>query len=200
MALLTAASLGLWHRYVAHIPSVALVSAAVALGVLAVGIVLAGLLGRRCGGLAAVAILLAIAVVNVATLRGSPGYDDNRVWAPVTASQLPGRYELGVGQARLDLTSGALAAGVSAGNPVDVTAKVGVGRLVVVVPRGTVMQIEAKVGIGSVNDDVSGTGSHGGAGNDVRITTGEGSPLFVVHTEVGIGTIEVVGPGTEVTR
>jgi len=199
-AALAAAGVVGWDRATGRVQSTAVVATAVALGVIALGIVLAGALGRRAGGLAPLAILLAIASVSGVAWHGTTaGFDRSVTWTPVTAPASP--YSIGAGRALLDLTNAALPVGASTSSPVEIPASLGVGELVIVVPAGTGTQVNATVGLGNITDDVSRTGGvdRGGASLKESLVHG-GTPMIVVDAQVGLGRIRLVPQGTKVDR
>jgi hypothetical protein len=207
VALLVAGGLLLWDRFVADLPGSAdggagTLVTAVACGVVALGIVAAGLLGRRSGGLAPIAVVLAVSAVAGVVLRGPLGGVGDRTWSPGTVSQAEEGFDLGVGTARLDLTAPALTTGATPGDPVEVEARVGIGRLVVVVPEGASTEVQASTGIGAVTEAVPDGGTGGGpdgdtsgARGDTVVRVGTGEPVLVVSAEVGIGNVDVVERG-----
>ncbi|HEY6796552.1 MAG TPA: PspC domain-containing protein [Kineosporiaceae bacterium] len=190
-----------WDRAIGQVRgSAGAVAVAVALGVVALGIVLAGALGRRPGGLAPIAVLLAVACVSGAAWHDSlSGARKDITWTPTLGSHHG--YDLGAGRAVLDLTSTALTS-AAATAPVTVPASLGVGELVVVVPSGTTTQVNSSVGLGAVTDDVSrpGQNDHGGAGLHQTNTFGNGTPAIQVEAKIGLGRIWIVPQGTKVTR
>lgn len=123
--------------------------------------------GLRGGGrwLIVPALLLALpaSVVSAADLRLEGGVGD-RFYRPASVSELQPAYRLGAGYLRLDLRSLRL----EPGSEVDVTARVGLGRLEVTVPRGVCVRADAHVGMGDidllgrVNNGVDVDGQRGG--------------------------------------
>ena len=160
----------------------------VPLALIAVGAVLA--LNARTGashpGLIALGVVLTVlSVLAAAVDLPVVGGVGERDFAPSTASTLERRYELGVGELTLDLTS--LDASTIAA-PTDVEARVGIGRLVVKVPSGLAVRVEARSGLGNVivfGDEQGGI--------DVQVThePTEGSPVLVLEATVGIGEVSV---------
>lgn len=124
----------------------------------------------------------------------------HQTWRPASAAETGPGYDLGIGDGILDLTDPQLVAGRPAGDPVNIRVDVGVGRLQVVVPSGTAVEVVASVGAGNITDGVnhvrtSASGSAGGAGVDRVISSGGGSPVVVVHANVGLGSVEVEPQG-----
>lgn len=98
------------------------------------------------GGLIALGIVLSVLTFVTAgldvPLRGGIG---ERSEAPDTPAELRDRYELAIGQMRIDLTDLDLPPGTT-----EVRASVGMGELVVGLPPGTPARIEAEVSLGNV--------------------------------------------------
>lgn len=200
VALLAFAAVVSWDRWIGHLPNAGLVSGAAALGVVALGILLAGILGHRSGGLIPLALLLAVMSINGAAWQGMWHHPDARsvTWAPTAATAATG-YDLDAGHAVLDLTGPGLLTGATSASPVTVPASIGVGELVVVVPKGASSRVNASVGLGAITDRVTGGKDYGGAGVKRTIPSGT-DPVLVVTAEVGLGHVEVVPQGTEVNR
>jgi hypothetical protein len=162
---------------------------AVALGVIALGLVVGALYGRA-KWLAIPGALLAIATVVTASvnvpIEGGVG---NRHWQPTAPSALKSEYHLGVGNGHLDL----LALGETAnGFPAEtfVTATVGIGRLEVVVPRNVTVDVSGHADSGDVyvfNQQESGVDT------DLDQTRSPASATRVIHldAEVGFGQVHV---------
>jgi phage shock protein PspC (stress-responsive transcriptional regulator) len=200
-ALLAVACVLLWDRQIGRIPgSAAVVAVAAALGVVGLGIVLSGALGRRAGGLAPIAILLAVAAVNGAIWHDTVhGVGSDVLWTPVAAPA--STYNLDAGRAVLDLTSAALPVGASAATPVQIPVSIGVGELIVVVPKGSATEVDATVGLGNITDDVNAPGSAGQGGAGLKRTFVYGAtPVIKVAASMGLGQIKIVPEGTKVTR
>jgi phage shock protein PspC (stress-responsive transcriptional regulator) len=103
-----------------------------------------------------------------------------RVYQPATVSELRSTYELGVGDLRLDL---------SQIGPVTQTttvhAKLGVGKIRVIVPQGLRVAVDAHAKVGQL-DVLS---RHQG-GRDATLSTGS-EALLVIDARVGAGQVEV---------
>ena len=169
------------------------VAFALALAVVAVGVLVAGALGRRPGGLAPIAVLLAVLAIGTQSLQGARAWGSQVTWRPDSLSVARTGYELGVGQAVLDLRELSVTAPVAIGEAAEpVPVNLGVGTLTVVVPDGASVTVESRVGIGSVENGVTGGGDAGGFGGDSVVTTVPGLVQYVVQAEVGVGTIELV--------
>ena len=200
MAALAAGGIMLADRLTGTIRTAPVVAAAVALGVVALGIVLSGIIGRRAGGLAPIAILLAIAAANGALWHDAVrGIDRNLSWAPLVPPT--SAYQHQAGRAVLDLTAPGLSRTATTTSPVTVHASLDVGQLIVVVPSGTATEVDASVGVGNVRDDVDRPRGvdRGGPGLDETLRHG-GTPVIVVEAKMAVGQIWVVPQGTKVDR
>ncbi|MFD5428905.1 PspC domain-containing protein [Streptomyces sp. NPDC127084] len=175
---------------------------ACALAVFCLGLLTSSLLGRRRGGTVLLTIVTALLLAASSMLPKEIGTQWIRTdWQPATIAAVVPRYELGSGDARLDL--GGLA--IPAESTVNTTVEVGAGRLRVVVPRDATVKITAKAGLGVVRladeqrEDVD-------VGPDRRRTitlppageaggkpAGKAGPVgtLTLHLEVGLGLVEV---------
>lgn len=171
--------------------------------VLAVALLLAGaglVVGTwwgRARGLAVVGLALAGLLVPAALLEESPGSLrgglGERTWVPADATARDRSFELGAGEAVLDLrqlpTGGARRV---------IQAQVGLGKIVVLVPEDLVVRVSAEVGLGEiVVRELDGARIDRGNqdGTDVSEEFVVGSPArdasVEVDLEVGVGEIEV---------
>ncbi|WP_268985806.1 PspC domain-containing protein [Streptomyces sp. CC228A] len=120
---------------------------AAALAVFGLGLVLSSLLGRTGFGTLFMTVVTALLLAGAAVV---PREIDTR-WghtgiAPASAAELRPHYDLGNGEATLDLRDLPVAAGTTTG----VSAELGMGRLHVVVPRDVTVAVRAEVGMGAV--------------------------------------------------
>ncbi len=155
-----------------------------------------GLSGRR-GGLAAVLVIVIglatwAATITPTTIRSGAGIGD-RTWIPVATSG-QSTYELGIGDAVLDLSS--LAVTTPAGGTPEMSAQVGVGNLRIRVPSGITARVTYSVGLGSVHHTDAGGGSvavgqGSGAGRSGGVTVGSGPVMVDVNAHVGVGDIVI---------
>ncbi len=107
---------------------------------------------------------------------------------PTTFAELEEIYELGVGELTIDLTDLPWN-----GEAVELDGSVGVGRLELILPAGVTVDAVTEVGIGA---SVSPSNTEGGLGVEHSYTVGDGtSGSLTANLEVGIGEIEVHGPG-----
>lgn len=178
------------------------IAMATALAVLATGVIVTGIRGRKAGGLAPIGILLAIVMIIGAALsdvdvRGADRASvlGDRDWRPATATQATRTYNLGFGEATLWLTEPAITSGASAAEPVQVLAQVGAGTLTVVVPEGTSVETRAELAGGELlRPDGSTRRFDGGRSDDSAeiVRTGPaGAPVMIVEARVGFGEILV---------
>jgi phage shock protein PspC (stress-responsive transcriptional regulator) len=176
------------------------------LGGLALGVVLvlaAGSGGNRTtasrlrwvlltAALTAVAVVLVAAATlfSVEAASGVPltGGIGSTQLHPTTSRQVAPRYRLAIGNLDVDLS----AVSFRPGTTHDVTASVGIGRLVVVVPPGASVSVTAHSGLGDVS--VFGRDSSGwdavqtaapAAGRDAP-------PHLVLDADTGVGQVEVI--------
>lgn len=169
---------------------------AVALLIVGAGLVL-GTWWGRARWLMLVGLVLAGLLVPAALLEGSPGSlragVGERTWVPTDAAARDRSYELGAGEGVLDLRQldprGARRV---------ITADVGVGQLIVLVPADLVVQVTGEVGLGEIFVREL-DGSRGDLGGDDGTELFEefvvGSPArdatVQLDLEVGAGEIEV---------
>jgi phage shock protein PspC (stress-responsive transcriptional regulator) len=177
-----------------------LIAAAAALGVVALGVLTAGLLGRRSGGLAGIGVLLTIAVLfgagtNEAGVR--PGQNTALVgeytWAPASRPAASQQYNLGAGQAELRLTNPALLRGVTASAPLEIDVRVGLGQLIVVLPDQP-YRVVTDLGAGEVTEP--GGRVHQVDGAEHRVTVAQpaepspgAAPVLILHIRMGAGEV-----------
>src|SRR3954465_265198 len=124
--------------------------------------------------LAAAAVAIAFSVFAVSLNDGVGG----RHYTPATVAGVHDRYELGLGKLDIDLSN------LPANRRVTLTAKVGMGALLVTVPRDATVAVDAIARAGSV--DVLGQEEEG---SHARVVTGQGR--YVLDLHVGAGEIDV---------
>jgi hypothetical protein len=176
------------------------VAAAVALGIVAIGVLIAGMLGRRAGGLAPVGILLALVTLGAAADTGTITWAGDRTWTP---GAVAGRteYNLAIGDARLDLAN-VSAPGATATNPAEIDVRVGVGALTVVVPQNVKVRVIADTGNGAVVNTASLSPTAAGASippgesnpnqrADLDVSSGS-DPVLLVRADLGVGRLSLV--------
>ena len=140
----------------------------------------------RARWLFAVGVLLALALAATAAVDGR--LDDGvgeRTWV----ARDGGEYRLGAGQAVLDLRS------LSGGGRAEVSAEVGFGELVVLVPDGLSVAVTSDVGLGELRvEQEDGSQRTLGGDDDLHdeFVVGEGQDVSVeLDLEVGVGAVEV---------
>jgi phage shock protein PspC (stress-responsive transcriptional regulator) len=122
-----------------------------------------------------VAIAIAFASFNVSF---SDGVGD-RAYTPTTLSQVKPDYKLGIGKLDVDLS------GLAPGTTTHVEARVGVGRLRIVVPKNAAVSVNAHATVGEVHN-LGSTRS----GHDVDVRSGTGN--LVIDAKVGAGRVDIV--------
>jgi len=125
----------------------------------------------------------AMAVTGV-PLTGGIG---DRVVQPSSSAQLQPVYRLAAGTMTIDLTHTTFGPG-----PRDITASVGVGRLVIDVPPGAVVDVTAHSAIGAVAGVPAGPAGGGAAANP----SGASRPRLTVDAQVGMGQVELERGGS----
>jgi hypothetical protein len=128
-----------------------------------------------------VALLLALALAGTTAAR--PAIDHgvgDRSWVAGAA----GSYRLGIGDATLTLVAPAGAAAVQ-----EVTARVSIGHLEVVVPEGVRVVVDARVQTGDVQGP--GVDDSGRTVHRTFVLGPEGAPQVHVDARVGTGMVEV---------
>jgi hypothetical protein len=161
-----------------------------ALVVVGAALVLTTWFGR--GGLLIPVGVLLFGLLSVSSLIDVPfkGGVGNRTERPTSTAELKPEYHLAIGELTVDLS------GVSfpPESTTDVKATVGVGHLVVVVPRGVEVDVRGHAGAGAVqlpgNDDTQG-GVRVNRDTQLRAGAGPGAPRINLDAQVGVGQVEV---------
>lgn len=206
LALVGAAVTVLWDRLAGPLPAYSgLVAFGVALAIVALGVIVAGLLGRRAGGLAPIAVVLAVLSIGGAIGHKADSSLDTTSWRPVSANAAETGFSLGAGDATLDLTDPGLVSGHSASSPLSFPVQIGVGRVRIVVPDTTAVEVDASLGAGNIIDTVNShrTASSGrteGPGLRRVVHVHGNDPVIIVRTNVGLGSIEIVPQEQAVTQ
>jgi phage shock protein PspC (stress-responsive transcriptional regulator) len=158
-----------------------------AVAVVGVAIAAGAVTGRRVTGLVGLALLLLpLLVASLAIHVPLEGGVADRVVQPTTTSALPSRYRLAIGDLKLDLRDLALPEGET-----TVRATVGVGHVLVVVPRGVAVDVRGRAQAGDV---VLLGHDHNGIHVDQRVVEGAGPKRLTLDLELGVGQIEVRRP------
>jgi phage shock protein PspC (stress-responsive transcriptional regulator) len=166
---------------------VAIAAIIVALGAAMIALAFGGN-ARRARWLAIPALVLAVpaGVVAAADVDVDGGVGD-RTYRPASAFDLKPKYQLGIGELRLDLRRMEW----PQERIVDVNIDVGVGHGLILVPPGVCVQAANHTGIGYNNvlgDDAGGIDVDYDAGTLARAT----GPRLMLHGDLGIGAIEVL--------
>ncbi|MGH3753483.1 MAG: PspC domain-containing protein [Pseudonocardiaceae bacterium] len=162
--------------------------AALLLGVVGLGLVV-GSLVRGGRGLIVIAVPLALLtwVLQAAPASGLRFGDDR--WSPVTAAQVQPRYEVTLGNGRLDLTGLRFAEGQT----VTTSVAVGMGETVVIVPPYVDARVTCRAQVGVV--DCLGVPRSGTLPARVDTTDygpdGPGGGTLVLTVQAGVGNVAV---------
>jgi hypothetical protein len=171
------------------------VAIAAGLAVLGLGIVIAGMAGRRSGWLAPFAFVAMTAAVFTSVMPHGltqPFSVGERTYEPAALTGTE-TYQLGMGEMRLDLTG----ADYSAEGVETVNAVVGMGELNLVVPEGVRLTVNASGRAGEILAHDSNEGgartSRSGTILDETFTYGPETATeeIVVDAEVGLGQITI---------
>ncbi|GAA0692236.1 hypothetical protein GCM10010193_53460 [Kitasatospora atroaurantiaca] len=168
------------------------ISTVLAAALLGLGVAL--LVGAKLGrarGLAVPALLLTLALAGTAGSHATVGSAfGDRFWAPTTAGDLQSEYNLGAGDARLDLSRLD-----PAGGTLTTSARLGAGDMRVTVPANVDVRLTVRNALGDVrlpNGEAS-TGSGNDRVYQLHPTSGQAAKGTLDLTlTVGIGDIQVV--------
>jgi predicted membrane protein len=132
------------------------------------------------------AVLVVVAAIDI-PLEGGVG---ERRWEVLRVSDLDDDYELGIGEATLDL--GAL--DLPDGRDAEIEVHLGIGHLEVIVPEGASLDVRAEAGAGEIR--VLGHRDEGmGVELDRSFRGDRDGDRFVLDLHVGLGQIEVYEAG-----
>ncbi|WP_369030640.1 MULTISPECIES: PspC domain-containing protein [Streptomyces] len=167
---------------------------ACALTVFGVGIAVSAFLGRTGAGSVFLAIITAALLAGSAALPKDVSTHWVRTeWTPTAVAAVQPRYDLGTGEATLDLTGLRLAKGQT----VTTSVGVGVGRIEVIVPKSATVKADIEVGVGDIQlpgDDKQDVDVAPGKHKQVTLspaTGGANTGTVVLDLEVGLGQAEV---------
>jgi phage shock protein PspC (stress-responsive transcriptional regulator) len=169
---------------------IALAGALAALGLLVLGL---GVAGWRAGFLGFLAVCTAVATLAAGAAPDGLRMDGRMgdvAWTP-TASDLGSglSYDVAIGTGRLDLRG--LPDDVP-GHP-TIPAHVGIGQLTVLVPRGLTVAVDGHVGAGEISvRDSTGTQVRNGTDVQQNATVGSEPADVTLDANVGVGQITVV--------
>jgi phage shock protein PspC (stress-responsive transcriptional regulator) len=157
------------------------------LAVVGIGLVIGSWWGHA--GVLILPAVLVLPLAGAATFVTAPlkGGTGDQSFAPVSASELREEYRLLAGRLTLDLRDLAPTDG-----PVELSASVALGQLVVILPPQARVEIDSEVGAGG--SEILGTYQEGTNLAD-RYVRGSTGPGFVLDLETGIGQILVETPG-----
>jgi phage shock protein PspC (stress-responsive transcriptional regulator)/predicted membrane protein len=168
---------------------------------LAAGLCLVGagfVVGAFIGGskaliLPALLIGAALIVVSTVDIPLGSGIGD-RHWTVTAVRDLEPSYDLGIGDATLDLRDMPL----PANGTIDVSMKVGIGHITVIVPEDAALQIDTKAGAGS--SEVLGREEGGTSVETHRTVKGvTGAGKLQLDLKVGLGRIDVRQESSDVS-
>ena len=154
-----------------------------------------GISGRGSGfsGLLVVVLgLLLLASSAASRVDVQDGVGD-RTWMPVPASGTSS-FELGAGDATLDLSRLETGTDVSPTTPQVINVEMGVGGLTILVPSGLDARIDASVGMGNIRHTggtVTGVNESSGTDRTTSTTYGDEPVDVVVDAQLGLGEITI---------
>jgi predicted membrane protein len=139
----------------------------------------------RARGLIFVVLLLALAtaVSSAVNVPITGGIGEER-YRPLTISQIPERYELGIGHLMIDLRDVPYA-----NRTVTVNAQLGIGQMSIAVPSTVRVVVNGEVGAGSIQS--WGYADDGWREESSRAAPGDGSGELVINARLGVGQILV---------
>ena len=154
-----------------------------ALAVLGAGLLVASFVGR--GRWTILPALLLVPPALVASLINVPlnGVWENRYVTPQTAAQVHSSYEQSGANLVFDFTK--LEAGE---HPAPIHAQMGIGEVLILIPKGMPVSVHAQVGAGSIR--LLDQPQQGGIGLEASAQT-EGVDPIVIDVSAGIGTVEM---------
>jgi len=160
---------------------------ACALTVFGVGIAVSAFLGRTGAGSVFLAIITAALLAGSAALpKDVSAHWAHREWTPTAVANVQPRYDVGTGEATLDLTGLRLAKGQT----VTTAVEVGVGRIEVIVPKNATVKADIEVGIGDIQ--LPGDGKQDvdvapGKHKQVTLAPAGGANVGTVVLDLGVG-------------
>lgn len=187
-----ATSLGLQHT--SHQDVAARLGFAAALLTLGLGVIIAGLSGRKTRFVCFVASLLTVLVALLTVVPKDlslTGESGEVTWTPRTTQDV-GPLHLSSGTAHLDLS--ALATPTS---PVTIPLDVSLGSIIITVPAGLPVEVRAKVTIGTISadraieDETGVRVDSGGTSLHRTYQLGGQAPLVIVDSTLTVGEIHI---------
>lgn len=161
-----------------------------ALILIGLALVLSARSGRQHGGLITLGVLLTV-VLAVGTVVNVPvdGGVGDRSERPRSYAELRSQYDLAVGQLTLDLTELPVPVPSSLAHR-SVRVRVGIGQLIVIVPRKMLVDVQAHTGLGRVSVFGRERSGFDATGGFHPFVPSEGMTI-VLDVSVGIGDVEV---------
>ncbi len=154
-----------------------------------------GVSGRASGFSGFLAVVLGLLLVGSSAssqvAMDVDGGVGDRIWVP-TATSTQTTYELGAGDATLDLTQ--LGQADLGATPHRLAVEMGAGDLRILVPADLTTTVNAEVGVGSIRRVGVGGGEtteDAGPARNVTTTVGDGPVQVVVDAELGFGSITI---------
>lgn len=184
LAVFGLAALAIVSAWVAAVGSGAVIAGAVI--VIGAMLVVGAFVGRARWLIApALALAIPLALISAADVSFSGGVGE-REYRPVSVSELPDGYELGVGRLAIDLRD----LEWKPGEVVDLDVDLGVGEAMIAVPERVCISADLRAGLG----EVEAAGEHS-AGFDAQHSTGvepTRAPQLNLDGEVDLGALRVV--------
>ncbi|MCZ7531801.1 MAG: PspC domain-containing protein [Acidimicrobiia bacterium] len=159
--------------------------AAVALGIVGVGLILGAWIGKSPMLIVVGILILPMLFITAVWPRSFPWTAGEIAVRPLTASQVDSPYELGAGEMIIDLTALTVDELAAVGS-VEMT--LGAGRLEIRVPADVGVALGARVGMGTFEPLKY---ERGGIGVHEALEIGPGPIVLHIDAEVGAGTIVV---------
>lgn len=180
----------------------AVIGLAVMLAVLAVGIIINGVRGKRSGGAAGVAAIVLPVLLITSAVSTSEGTFVR--WGPTTVLTPAGSqsYAVGGGRVELDLTDVQVDQGGDLLNE-DISLRIGAGDVTVIIPDDAHVQFSGTVAAGSIETGTDGTSSRIGPIQNASADYVPGGglatsyPQITVSVQMGAGRITVVEEGAK---
>lgn len=158
-----------------------------ALGVLGLALAL-GIGGRSAGGLVPLGFVLVALIFASYLIQPTWNFAPTvgeRAFSPTNTTQMEGLYRHGVGSLEVDLSR------VTFDEPAHVSASLGMGELVFIVPEDLKIEVRAGAGMGSV--EVLGS-EQSGIGPELNYRSddiGRDDDVLTLDLSVGMGSVEV---------
>lgn len=151
-----------------------------------------GLSGRGSGFSGLLTVVLALLLMASAAASRVEVQDGvgERTWTPVPSAGVTS-YELGAGEATLDLRQ--LDSAAASTTPQRVSVEMGAGDLTILVPNGLDARVDASVGFGDITHRGGIGGSSDVSGSDRSTSTiiGEQPVQVIVDAQLGLGQITI---------